>query len=60
MCIRDRESIMAKFDVLDMNGKEVSTVELSDAVFGITPVSYTHLYGKAFPFLPYMKGCPAQ
>ena len=25
---------MAKFDVLDMNGKKVSTVELSDAVFG--------------------------
>ena len=28
---------MAKFDVLDMNGKKVSTVELSGAVFGITP-----------------------
>ena len=28
---------MAKFDVLDMNGKKVSEVELSDAVFGITP-----------------------
>ena len=28
---------MAKFDVLDMNGKKFSTVELSDAVFGITP-----------------------
>ena len=28
---------MAKFDVLDMNGKKGSTVELSDAVFGITP-----------------------
>ena len=28
---------MAKFDVLDMNGKKVSTVELSDAVFGMTP-----------------------
>ena len=28
---------MAKFYVLDMNGKKVSTVELSDAVFGITP-----------------------
>ena len=28
---------MAKFDVLDMNGKKVSTVELYDAVFGITP-----------------------
>ena len=28
---------MAKFDVLDMNGKKVSTVELSDTVFGITP-----------------------
>lgn len=28
---------MAKFDVLDKNGKKVSTVELSDAVFGITP-----------------------
>lgn len=28
---------MAKFDVLDMNGKKVSTIELSDAVFGITP-----------------------
>ena len=28
---------MANFDVLDKNGKKVSTVELSDAVFGITP-----------------------
>ena len=28
---------MAQFDVLDMNGKKVSTLELSDAVFGITP-----------------------
>ena len=28
---------MAKFDILDMNGKKVSTVELSDAVFGIKP-----------------------
>ena len=28
---------MAKFDVVDKNGKKVSTVELSDAVFGITP-----------------------
>lgn len=28
---------MAKFDVLDMNGKKVSTIELSDAVFGIKP-----------------------
>lgn len=28
---------MAQFNVLDMNGKKVSTVELSDAVFGITP-----------------------
>ena len=28
---------MAKFDVLDKNGKKVSTIELSDAVFGITP-----------------------
>ena len=28
---------MAKFDVVDMTGKKVSTVELSDAVFGITP-----------------------
>ena len=28
---------MAQFDVLDLNGKKVSTVELSDAVFGITP-----------------------
>lgn len=28
---------MAKFDVLDMNGKKVSTIELSDAVFGVTP-----------------------
>ena len=26
-----------EFDVLDMNGKKVSEVELSDAVFGITP-----------------------
>ena len=29
---------MAKFDVLDMNGKKVSTIELSDAVFGMTPI----------------------
>ncbi|MDD4849533.1 MAG: 50S ribosomal protein L4 [Gemmiger sp.] len=28
---------MANFDVVDMSGKKVSTVELSDAVFGITP-----------------------
>lgn len=28
---------MAKFDVLDMNGKKVSDIELSDAVFGIEP-----------------------
>ena len=28
---------MAQFDVLDMNGKKVSTIELSDAVFGMTP-----------------------
>ena len=28
---------MAKFDVLDINGAKVDTVELSDAVFGITP-----------------------
>ena len=28
---------MAKFDVLDINGKKVDTVKLSDAVFGITP-----------------------
>ena len=28
---------MAQFDVLDMNGKKVSTVELSDAVFVIEP-----------------------
>ena len=28
---------MAKFDILDMNGKKVSTIELSDAVFGMTP-----------------------
>ena len=39
---RQRESVkeentMAQFDVVDMNGKKVSTVELSDAVFGITP-----------------------
>ena len=26
-----------KFDVLDMNGKKVSEIELSDAVFGLTP-----------------------
>ena len=26
-----------KFDVLDMNGKKVSDIELSDAVFGLTP-----------------------
>lgn len=28
---------MAKFDVLDMKGKKVSTLELSDEIFGITP-----------------------
>ncbi len=28
---------MARFDVLDINGNKVDTVELSDAVFGITP-----------------------
>ena len=28
---------MAKFDVLDINGKKVDTVELSDAVFAVTP-----------------------
>ena len=28
---------MAKIDFLDMNGKKVSTIELSDAVFGMTP-----------------------
>ena len=26
-----------KFDVLDMNGKKVSDIELSDAVFGLEP-----------------------
>lgn len=28
---------MAKFDVMDMNGKKVSSIELSDAVFGTEP-----------------------
>ena len=28
---------MANFDVLNKDGQKVSTVELSDAVFGITP-----------------------
>ena len=28
---------MAKFDVLDMSGKKVKSIELSDAVFGIKP-----------------------
>ena len=28
---------MAQFDVVDMNGKKVSTVELPTPVFGITP-----------------------
>ena len=28
---------MAQFDVVDMNGKKVSTVELSDAVVGVNP-----------------------
>ena len=28
---------MAKFDVLDMSGKKVSEIELSDAIFGIQP-----------------------
>ncbi len=28
---------MAKFDVMDMSGKKLSKIELSDAVFGITP-----------------------
>ena len=44
---------MPKVAVLDMQGKEVGSVELSDAIFGIEPnanvmhdvvtVSYTHL-----------------
>ena len=39
---------MAKFNVVDMNGQHVSEIELSDAVFGITPnekayqVPYVH------------------
>ena len=28
---------MAKFDVMDMSGKKVTTIDLSDAVFGIKP-----------------------
>lgn len=28
---------MAKFDVMDMSGKKVKTIDLSDAVFGIKP-----------------------
>ena len=28
---------MAKFDVMDMSGKKVSEIELSDAIFGIEP-----------------------
>ena len=41
---------MPKVAVLDMQGKEVGSVELSDAIFGIEPnanvtVSYTHLWG---------------
>ncbi len=31
---------MAVFDVVDKSGKKVSSVELSDAVFGITPNEY--------------------
>ena len=32
-----RKATMAKFNVVDMNGQHVSEIELSDAVFGITP-----------------------
>src|SRR5699024_5861734 len=36
ICLR-RKATMAKFDVIDRNGNKVSEIELSDAVFGITP-----------------------
>ncbi len=32
-----RKATMAKFNVVDMNGQHVSKIQLSDAVFGITP-----------------------
>ena len=40
---------MAKLNVVDMTGKEVSTIELSDSVFGIEPnVSVMHTVVKAY------------
>jgi large subunit ribosomal protein L4 len=40
---------MAKLNVVDMTGKEVSTIELSDTVFGIEPnVSIMHTVVKAY------------
>ena len=34
---------MANVSVLNMEGKEVGSMELNDAVFGVETVSYTHL-----------------
>ena len=34
---------MAKVSVYNIEGKEVDTIELNDAVFGVEAVSYTHL-----------------
>ena len=34
---------MANVSVYNMEGKEVGTLELNDAVFGVEAVSYTHL-----------------
>ena len=47
---------MAQFDVLDMNGKKVSTVELSDAVFGITP-NEKAVHAAVFNFLANQRQC---
>ena len=42
---------MAKFDVLDMNGKKVSTIELSDAVFGLSLIHIYDTYGQYWEIL---------
>ena len=34
---------MANVSVYNMEGKQIDTIELNDAVFGVEAVSYTHL-----------------
>ena len=34
---------MANVSVYNIEGKEVGTIDLNDAVFGVEAVSYTHL-----------------